>query len=116
MAPRYRLNKEHYLQDKQAKVEPQLHAKGAEVDWAGTPSLHMEPLNKEAKERSTARIADFAERKKDAAARRSAGRVGWTQAFELNYERIITRPEAADDAPAQSTSGSAARKSTRKAA
>jgi hypothetical protein len=113
---KYRLKKEHYLQDKKSKVEPQLHEKGAEIDWDGTPSLHMEPLDKDAKERSAARVADFGERKKEAAARRATGRVGWTPAFEANYERIITRPEASEDAPAQSTSGSAARNGKRKAA
>lgn len=113
---RYRLKKEHYLQDKKAKIEPQLHEKGAEIEWLGTPSLHMEPVDKDAKERVTARMADFGERKKEAAARRGQGRVGWTPAFEANYERIITRPEPSDDAPAQSTSGSAARNGRRKAA
>ena len=114
--PRYKLKKDHYLQDKKARVEPQLHEKGAEVDWAGTPSLHMEPLDKEATERSTARIADFGERRREAMKRRDSIQTGWTRTFEQNMANIITRPEAGDEAPAQSTSGSAARTGKRKAA
>lgn len=106
--PRYKLKKEHYLQDNKAKVEPQLHEKGAEIDWSGTPSLHMEPLDAEAKERTKARMADFGETKKNAMQRRSSVNVGWSRTFEQNMERIITRPEAGDDAPAQAKAGNKA--------
>jgi hypothetical protein len=112
--PRYRLNKEHFLQDKKADLEPQLHSKGAEINWPGAPSLHMEPLDKPAKERVEARVADFAETKRKAAERRNA--IGWSPSYERNMASIITRPEPLEDAPAQSTSGSAARTSKRKAA
>jgi hypothetical protein len=112
---KYRLKKEHYLQDKKAKVEPQLHEKGAVIDWEGTPSLHMEPIDKQAKERVEARVADFGEKRKEAMARHGV-RVGWTPTFEKNMANIITRPEPGEDAPAQSTSGSAARNGKRKAA
>lgn len=111
--PRYKLTKEHYLQDKKLKVEPQLHEKGAVIDWAGAPSLHMEPLDKEAKERVTARVADFGEKRKEAAQRRAS--MGWTRTYEQNLANIITRPDADADAPALSTSGSGAR-TRRKAA
>lgn len=114
--PRYRLKKEHYLQSNKDRVEPQLHAKGEEISCGGTPSLHMEPLDKEARDRVDARLADFGEKKQEAAKRRAAGRVGWTPAFEANYERIITRPEPGENAPAQAAAGSAARTARRKAA
>ncbi|MCA1831223.1 MAG: hypothetical protein LC750_00485 [Actinobacteria bacterium] len=110
--PRYRLKKEHYLQDKKAKVEPQFYEKGAEVEWAGTPSLHMDPIDKQAKERVEARVADFQEKRKEAAQRRTA--MGWSSSYERNLAHIITRPDPSNDAPAQSASGSGAR--TRKAA
>lgn len=114
---RYKLTKEHYLQNNKANIEPQLHSKGAEIDWAGTPSLHMEPLDSDAKERVTARHADFGERRKDAMKRRNSVSLGWTQTFEQNMANIIMRPEVSEDAPAQSTSGSAApRNNKRKAA
>lgn len=106
--PRYRLKKEHYLQDNKAKLEPQLHEKGAEIDWHGTPSLHMEPLDAEAKDAHKARMADFGETKKNAMARRSSVQTGWTRSFEQNMERIITRPDAGDDAPAQAKAGNKA--------
>lgn len=113
---RYKLKREHYLQDKKAKIEPQLHEKGAEIDWPGTPSLHMEPIDKEARERVTARMADFGEKRKEAMQRRDSIRVGWSQTFEQNMANIILRPEASDDAPAQSTSGSSAPRSGRRKA
>lgn len=113
--PRYRLNKEHYLQDNKAKVEPQLHEKGAEIEWAGTPSLHMVPLDADAKDRHKARMADFGETKKNAMARRSSVNVGWSRTFEQNMERIITREPAGEDASAQAKAGNKA-KSSRKAA
>lgn len=103
---RYRLNKEHYLQDNKAKVEPQLHPKGAEIEWGGTPSLHMEPLDAEAKDAHKQRMADFGETKKRAMQHRTS--VGWGRTFEANMERIITRPEAGDDAPAQARAGNKA--------
>jgi hypothetical protein len=111
---RYRLKKEHYLQDKQAKIEPQLHEKGAEIDWPGAPSLHMEPLDKPARERVEARVADFGEKRKLAAQRRES--MGWSRTYEQNMASIITRPDPSADAPAQSTSGSNARHGRRKAA
>lgn len=111
---KYRLKKEHYLQDNKAGIEPQLHEKGAEIDWKGTPSLHMEPLDVEAKERHKARMADFGETKKNAMQRRSTANVGWSRSFEANMERIITRPEAGEDASAQAKAGNKAPK--RKAA
>lgn len=103
---RYKLKKEHYLQDNKARIEPQLHEKGKEIEWAGTPSLHMEPVDAEAKERVKARMADFGETKKRAMASRSS--VGWTPSFAANMERIITRPEVGDDAPAQAKAGNKA--------
>lgn len=105
---KYRLKKEHFLQDNKAGIEPQLHEKGKEIDWNGTPSLHMEPIDAEAKERHKARMADFGETKKNAMQRRSSVNVGWSRSFEQNMERIITRPEAGDDAPAQAKAGSKA--------
>jgi hypothetical protein len=111
---RYKLNKEHFLQDKQAKIEPQLHEKGAEIDWPGTPSLHMEPLDKEARDRVQTRLADFGEKRAEAAKRRAS--MGWSPSYERNMASIITRPETDADAPAQSMSGNAARTGKRKAA
>lgn len=113
--PRYRLKKDHYLQNNKAKVEPQLHPAGAEIDWNGAPSLQMEPLDKEAKERSGARLADFAEKRKEAQSRRGNARVGWSSQFEQNMANVIMRPELAEDAPAQAAAGSAA-KNRRRAA
>lgn len=99
---RYRLKKEHYLQDNKAGVEPQLHAAGAEIDWAGKPSLHMEPIDQEATERSAERFAEFDKTKKDAMKRRSSVSTGWSRSYEQNLERIITRPQTAEDAAPQS--------------
>lgn len=113
--PRYKLNKDHYLQDNKAKIEPQLHEKGAEIDWAGTPSLHMVPLDAEAKDRHKARMADFGETKKNAMQRRSSVQTGWSRTFEQNMERIITREPASDGASAQAAAGNKA-KPGRKAA
>jgi hypothetical protein len=113
--PRYRLKKEHYLQDNKAGIEPQLHEKGAEIDWKGTPSLHMEPLDTEAKDRHRERMADFGETKKNAMARRSSVQTGWTRSFELNMERIITREPTGDDASAQAKAGNKAKASRRAA-
>lgn len=110
--PKYRLKKEHYLQDNKAGVEPQLHEAGKEIEWKGTPSLHMEPVDAEAKERHKARMADFGETKKRAMASRSS--VGWTPSFAANMERIITREPPAPDASAQAKAGNKAPK--RKAA
>lgn len=113
--PRYRLKKEHYLQDNKARIEPQLHEKGAEIDWNGTPSLHMEPLDADARERHKARMADFGETKKNAMARRSSVQTGWSRSFEQNMERIITREPAGDDASAQAKAGNKAKASRRAA-
>lgn len=113
--PRYRLKKEHYLQDNKAGLEPQLHAKGAEIDWKGQPSLHMEPLDAEARDAHKARMADFGETKKNAMQRRNSVNVGWSRTFEQNMERIITRPETSEDASAQAKAGNKA-KHSRKAA
>jgi hypothetical protein len=114
--PRYKLKKEHYLQDNKAAVEPQLHPQGTEIDWNGTPSLHMEPIDAEAKERTKARMADFGETKKNAMARRSSVQTGWSRTFEQNMERIITREPAGEDASAQAKAGNKAPKTSRKAA
>jgi hypothetical protein len=113
--PKYKLKKEHYLQDNKAGVEPQLHEKGAVVDWAGQPSLHMEPIDAEAKDRHKQRMADFGETKKNAMQRRSSVSTGWSRTFEQNMERIITREPAGEDASAQAKAGSKA-PSKRKAA
>lgn len=110
---RYRLNKDHYLQDRKAGLEPQLHEKGAEVEWGGTPSLHMEGADAEGKEAVKKRMADFGETKKRAMSMRSS--TGWSRTFEQNMERIITRAPPADNADAQAKSGRA-RASARKAA
>lgn len=112
--PKYKLRKEHFLQDNKGGKEPQLHEKGEVVDWNGTPSLHMEPIDAEAKERTKARMADFGETKKNAMARRSSVNVGWSRTFEANMERIITREPVGDDASAQAKAGNKAPK--RKAA
>lgn len=112
--PSYRLKKEHYLQDNKAHIEPQLHAKDSVIDWAGTPSLHMEPLDADAKERHSARMADFSETKKAAMQRRSSVQTGWSRTYEQNLERIITREPVGDNASAQAKSGKA--RTTRKAA
>lgn len=111
--PKYKLKKEHYLQDNKSGVEPQLHEAGKVIDWNGTPSLHMVPQDAEATERVKARMADFGETKKRAMAHRSS--VGWGRTFEQNMERIITREPPADDAMAQAKAGNKA-KSPRKAA
>jgi hypothetical protein len=97
--PRYKLTKDHYLQAKRAGTqhdskdrwakEPQLHEQGSEVDFDGKPSLHMQPLDKEAKERVQARHAEWEERKAKARAGRAT--VGWTPQFGANMERIIER-------------------------
>ncbi len=113
--PRYKLKKEHYLQDNKAGIEPQLHEKGAEIDWKGTPSLHMEPLDAEARERHKARMADFGETKKNAMARRSSVQTGWSRTFEQNMERIITREPTGDDASAHAKAGNKAKASRRAA-
>jgi hypothetical protein len=113
--PRYKLKKEHYLQDNKTGLEPQLHEKGAEVEWHGAPSLHMEPLDAEAKDRHKARMADFGETKKNAMVRRSSAQTGWTRAFEANMERIITREPASDDASAQAKAGNKAPRGRRAA-
>lgn len=95
----YRLKKDHYLQVKRAgakpddknpwEKEPQLHEQGSVVEWDGKPSLQMEPVDKEAKERVAERQAEWADRK--AAARAGKSAVGWSQSYERNMERIITR-------------------------
>ena len=103
--PRYKLKKEHYLQDNALKIEPQAYDAGAEVDWPGTPSLHMEPLDTEAKERVDARQAAFAETRRKAQAKRKS--VGWSPSFEANLAHIITRGATLPDAPAQAATGSA---------
>lgn len=107
---RYRLKKEHYLQDKARGKEPQLHAAGSEIDWVGKPSLHMEPIDQEATDASADRFAEFDKTKKDAMKRRSTVSTGWSRNFEQNMERIITRPQTADDAPAQSNTRTKGRK------
>jgi hypothetical protein len=109
---RYKLTKEHYLQDKKAKIEPQAYEKGAEVDWPGEPSLHMVGLDKEGRERVKQRTEAFGESKRKAQERRAT--LGWSPTYAQNMARIIERPEPGADAPAQSTSGSGAR--VRKAA
>lgn len=102
--PRYKLKKDHYLQDKAAKLEPQAHEAGAEIDWNGTPSLHMEPLDTEAKERVEARVADFqATRKRAQNARKT---VGWSPRYEQNMVNIVTRGATLPDAPPQAAAGS----------
>lgn len=101
---KYRLKKEHYLQDKATGMEPQAYEAGAEVNWPGQPSLHMEPIDQEAKERVEARHADFSERRKKAMSGRAS--VGWGRTFEQNMVNIITREAVKPDAPAVAEAGS----------
>jgi hypothetical protein len=68
----------------------------------------MEPLDKERSERVEARVADFGETQAEGGERRATG--DWLVAvLRAQHGAIITRPEPTEDAPAQSTSGSAAR-------
>jgi hypothetical protein len=110
--PKYRLKKDHFLQakkpgtqhdskDRWAK-EPQLHEQGSTIDWDGPPSLHMEPLDKEAGERVEQRVADWNARKQKAQASRAA-MVGWSPNYAANMERIITRSTEPDADPMPAT-------------
>jgi hypothetical protein len=109
--PKYKLTKDHYLQAKRPGAkpdaqdrwarEPQLHEQGSVIDWDGKPSLHMEPVDKEAGERVEARKAEWNERKQKAQAGRAS--VGWNPAFAQNMERIITRSTEPDAQPMSDT-------------
>lgn len=113
--PQYRLTKDHYLQvkkpgakpgDKDPWVkEPQLHEQGSVVDWDGKPSLQMEAVDKEGGERIEARRAEWREKKASARDRAAKSSVGWSQSYERNMERIITR-STDENAPPVAIAGS----------
>lgn len=105
--PRYELTKDHYLQDKKRKIEPQLHEAGSKVEWEGPVSLHMKPLDNEATERVEARQAAFKEKREKAQAGRAMA--GWTPQFGANMAQIITRTTS-PEAPAQADAGSGRKK------
>jgi len=109
----YKLSKDHFLQAKRPGTkhdskdrwlkEPQLHEQGATIEFDGPPSLHMEPLDKEATERVEARRADWNDKK--AKGRSARAQVGWSPQFGANMERIIERSTEPDANP-MSNSGS----------
>lgn len=90
--PRYKLEKEHFLQDNQRGIDPQLHAKGEIVDWEGPPSLAMTPLD-----------ADAAQRKTEYDSKRPKGRrsrsIGWTPGVEHTFLKDLTAKHDADEPP-----------------
>jgi hypothetical protein len=90
--PKYKLLKDHYLQDKARGVDPQLHQAGATVDWHGEPSRHMDPLDNEAKER---KAAYDAKRPKGPGGKP----LGWSAAYERNATKIFDPPAKPDAEP-----------------
>ena len=46
---RYRIRKDHFLQDPERGLPPQFHHAGAVIEWHGLPSMQMEPLDEEAR-------------------------------------------------------------------
>jgi hypothetical protein len=110
---KYRLTREHYLQERNTQAdgekwikEPQLHSAGEVVDWPGRPSLHMEGVDAEGKEHAEARQADYQERRKQGVGRTT---MGWSRTFERNLDQIITRPQQNPDAQPQPDAGSGRR-------
>jgi len=94
---KYRLRRGHYLQDKHRKIDPRFHAHGEVIEWEGAPSLQMEAVDNDAKERVRARQADFAERRAEGQQTRT--KTGWTRSFERNLAEIYLRDAATPDAP-----------------
>ena len=46
---RYRIRKDHFLQDPERGLPPQFNHAGAVIEWHGLPSMQMEPLDDEAR-------------------------------------------------------------------
>lgn len=109
--PRYRLNADHYLQEKRPgakpsdenvwKREPRLHAKGSVIDWDGKPSMKMDPVDGEAKERVDARRAEFSEAREKGRVVHGRTSIGWTPTFERNMATMLGSSPS-DDAPVDS--------------
>ena len=47
--PKYRIRKDHFLQDPERGLPPQFNHAGAVIEWRGLPPMQMEPLDEEAR-------------------------------------------------------------------
>lgn len=93
--PKYRLEKDHYLQDNARGIDPQLHTQGTTVDWEGPPSLGMTPLDDSAKDRK--REYDASRPK----AKRSS--VGWSPGLEKTFLKSLSATHDEGEAPTADT-------------